>query len=172
MSRLMSMSFRGFTFPNNPTELTVEEEQTVNETLLPFSGTRTENLGTRHRRVTGVGYLTGDDCWTQWEQLQAECHKPGAGCLRLPGLVPMTAVAEKLQLMGVSGAHAVKYRFVFVEWNDETEPKRSETLTATGGESLWDIARQVGCTVHQLAEANPHIRDIDSLCAGERVVVP
>ena len=37
---------------------------------------------------------------------------------------------------------------------------------------LWDYASRWGCSMEELIQKNPHIRDICDLKEGERVVIP
>ena len=62
----MTMRYKGFTWQVNPTSLRVELGRELRETQLPYAGARLEDLGKHRRRVSGEGYLTGDDAQGQW----------------------------------------------------------------------------------------------------------
>ena len=100
---LMGMRFRDFTWPHNPTALTLALERNVKETALPYRGSRLEDLGEAKRRITGEGYFTGEDCGKQWRQLQAVFRRGGPGSLQLPGQEPFLAVMDSLKLLGRPG---------------------------------------------------------------------
>lgn len=171
MSQLASMSYKTFVFPDNPIKLTIKDEKAVKETVLPFCGTAQETLGQKKRRVTGEGWLIGEDCWQRWEQLQALCREDTPGCLRLPWQLPFFAVAEQLHFLGTNGAGTVHYSFTFVECdcNETTAPI---TCTAKAGDTLWDYAERFQKPLSVLLAANPHVRDILQLTPGQRVVIP
>ena len=169
---LMGMSFRSFLWRNNPTSLTVSDERTLKETVLPYAGTKAEDLGRQKRRVTGEGYFVGDDCWTQWNALHDLYLQGGAGSLRLPGQKPFLAIFNSLKLIGAAGKNLLKYSFTFVETQSETEYDGRGAYTAKEGESLWDYAHRWNRSMDTLTAANPDLPDIGCLKAGERVIVP
>ena len=172
MSLLMAMSYKTFFFRDNPVSLSVEEEKSVKEVLLPFSGTDAENLGPKKRRVRGEGYFTGPDCWQQWNQLQRVYREPDPGSLRLPGQLPFLAVMSELKLIGVAGENLIKYSFSFVEWDSSADYTGRGEHLAKEGESLWDYAHRFGRTMEELVAANTQIRDVGCLRHGEVVIVP
>lgn len=171
MSRLASMSFKTFVFPNNPVKLTIKDEKAVSETVLPFSGTAAETLAQKKRRISGEGWFIGEDSWQQWDTLQSLCRENTPGCLRLPYQMPFPAVAEQLHFLGTNGAGTVHYSFTFVEC-DHTEMTAPITCTAEQGDTLWDYAERFGKTLGALRAANPHVRDILELTPGQQVVIP
>ena len=172
MSLLMAMSYKTFFFRDNPVSLSVEEEKSVKEVLIPFSGTAAEDLGRKKRRVRGEGYFTGEDCWQQWRELQKLYCEPGPGSLRLPGQLPFLAVMDQLKLIGVAGENLIKYSFSFVEWESGSEYTGQGEHHAQAGESLWDYAHRFGRTMEELVAANTQIRDVACLEDGEKVIVP
>ena len=169
---LMTMSYKDFLFPQNPTELQIREERTVKEAALPLAGAALWDLGAKKRRVTGEGYFTGPDCWETWSRLRALFARGGPGALRLPGQEPFRAVLESLKLTGVSGKDLVKYAFTFVETESLPAFTGRGVYTARAGESLWDYARRFDRAVEDLLAANPQVRDLDDLPEGEEVRVP
>ncbi len=52
---LMTMGFKGITWEVNPTALRLEWARSLRETVLPFAGSRLEDLGRKKRRVLGEG---------------------------------------------------------------------------------------------------------------------
>jgi len=169
---LMGMSFKDFTWRNNPTSLTVSAARNLRETVLPYAGTKAEDLGQQKRRVAGEGYFTGEDCWEQWNALKNTYSRGGPGSLRLPGQEPFLAVMDSLKLIGVSGKNLVKYSFSFTESRAGEGYDGAGIHRAAAGESLWDYAWRYGRTVEVLTKANPDIRDIACLKEGEEVRVP
>ncbi len=169
---LMGMRFKDFTWPNNPTTLTVSDSRSVRETLLPYAGTRTVDLGRQKRKVTGEGYFTGEDCWDRWNALRDAYSQDGPGNLQLPGQEPFLAVMDSLKLIGAAGKNLVKYAFSFTEYRSGETYKGEGTHRAAAGESLWDYAWKYGRTVEELTAANPEIRDVGCLKEGEEVRLP
>ncbi len=169
---LMGMRFKDFTWKDNPTALTVTDSRNVRETVLPFAGTRAEDLGAEKRKVTGEGYFAGKDCWKTWKALNGVYRRGGPGSLQLPGQEPFLAVMDSLRLIGSAGKELVKYAFSFTEWSSGRDWDGAGMHRAQAGESLWDYARRWGRTVEELTAANPHIRDIGLLEEGEEVRVP
>ena len=169
---LMSMSYKDFIWRNNPTSLTVSDERTVKETLLPYSGTKAEDLGRQKRRVQGEGYFVGEDCWEQWNALHTLYLQGGAGSLRLPGQRPFLAVMDGLKLIGAAGKNLLRYSFSFVELQGAADYRGKGVHLAEQGESLWDYAHRFRRDMEELRLANPQLQDIGYLMAGEEVIVP
>ncbi len=169
---LMGMSFRDFIWRNNPVSLTVTAARALKETLLPYAGTRTEDLGKQKRKVAGEGYFTGEDCWEQWNALKEVYDRGGAGSLRLPGQEPFLAVMESLKLIGVSGENLIRYSFSFLESRAGEDYTGRGVHLAKAGETLWDYAWNYGKSMKEMTAANPEIRDIGALREGEEVRVP
>lgn len=172
MTNLMGMSFRDFFWKVNPTKLDVLDSRNTRETVLPYFGSETEDLGPKKRKVTGEGYFTGEDCWEQWKKLRAVYQKGGPGSLRLPGQQPFLAVMDELKLMGAAGKDLVKYSFSFTETESGQQDALTGTRLAKEGESLWDYAYLCGRPVEELIACNPDIRDIAWLTEGEEVRLP
>lgn len=169
---LMGMRFKDFTWEDNPTALTVSDERNLKEVVLPYAGTRTEDLGRQKRRVTGEGYFAGESCWERWNALREVYSRGGPGSLQLPGQEPFLAVMDGLKLIGAAGKDLVKYAFSFTEHQSGEEYGGAGVHRAKAGESLWDYAWRWGRTVEELRAANPDIRDIGALKEGEEVRVP
>ena len=168
----MGMRFRDFTWQNNPVSLRVASARNVEETSIPYGESRTEELGSRRRKVTGEGYFAGEDCMEQWDKLQAAFAQKGPGILQLPGVTPFWALMDSLELIGAQGKDLVRYGFSFTEWEGQPAYSGSGRYRACQGESLWDYANRWGVSVEELVALNPHIRDICELQEGEEVLVP
>ena len=169
---LMTMRFRAFAWKNNPSALSVTLERRVEETALPYRGSRLEDLGQAKRKIRGEGYFAGEDRWEQWSSLEEEFRKGGPGCLQLPGLPPFLAVLDSLDLLGDPGAGPVRYKFSFTEYRAAAPYEGRGWHQAQAGESLWDYAWRYGKTVEELARANPQIRDVAVLEEGQEVWIP
>lgn len=169
---LMGMRFREFTWRDNPVSLRVTSARQLVEASVPYGESRAEDLGRRARRITGEGYFSGEDCMENWNELQAAFSKKGPGMLQLPGVPPFWAWMDSLELIGAQGKNLVRYAFSFTEWEGKAAFSGSGVYTAQAGESLWDYASRWGCSMEELIQKNPHIRDICDLKEGERVVIP
>lgn len=169
---LMTMRFGGLTFPVNPTALRVEYSRSVQETALPYQGSRLEDMGPRKRRVTGEGYFTGPTRGEKWQALQALFEQGGPGYLQLPGQGPFLAVMSQLEFIGEPGPQLLRYAFTFVEEQGAAPYTGGRVHAAAAGESLWDYAWRYNCDMDALRRANLHIRDIACLEQGEEVRLP
>lgn len=169
---LMGMRFREFTWRDNPVSLRVTSVRQLVEASVPYGESRAEDLGRRARRITGEGYFSGEDCMENWNGLQAAFFQKGPGMLQLPGVPPFWAWMDSLELIGAQGKNLVRYAFSFTEWEGKAAFSGSGVYTAQAGESLWDYASRWGCSMEELIQKNPHIRDICDLKEGERVVIP
>lgn len=169
---LMGMRFKGFTWENNPTSLTVSEERAVTEALFPYAGTAVQDLGRKKRRVKGEGYFSGPDCWEQFATLREAYLSGGPGDLQLPGQRPFRAVMESLKILGAFGKDLVKYGFSFTETFGGTAADGVGRYIAKAGESLWDYTQRTDRSIEELTKANPNIRDIGCLREGEEVLAP
>ncbi len=168
---LMGMRFRDFTWPHNPTALTLALERNVKETALPYRGTRLEDLGEAKRRITGEGYFTGEGCGEQWRQLQAVFRRGGPGSLQLPGQGPFGGDGQP-EAAGRPGGGAHPLQLWVYRAPGREDGRGRGVHTAQAGESLWDYARRYERTMEEMIAANPHIRDIAVLEDGEEVRVP
>ena len=169
---LMTMRFKNFTWPVNPIQLDLECSRSVKETALPFAGAQAVDLGPKKRRVSGQSRFTGPDCMEQWKRLEAVFAQGGPGSLQLPGLEPFLAVMDSLKLLGREGAGQVRYHFSFTEYQRGPAYGGQGVHQAAAGESLWDYCGQYHWDFEALRRANPHIRDIAWLEAGEEVYSP
>ncbi len=172
MANLMGMSFKEFIWRDNPTALTVSDARNVRETVLPYAGTKAEDMGKQKRRVTGEGYFSGEDCWEQWNALRSVYGQSGPGSLRLPGQEPFLAVMDGLKLIGSSGKNLLKYSFSFTEIKAGEGYDGAGLHRASAGETLWDYAWRYSRSIEDLVRANPGIRDIGALREGEEVRIP
>ena len=168
----MNMTYKTFTFPQTPTALRISEARATREAVIPFAGTSLQDLGKKRRQVDGEGAFTGADCVETWNALQGLFAQGGEGFLFLPGHDPFLAVLDSLKLSGPPSNDAVKYSFRFIEALPPEIADRAKVFQAAAGETLWDYARRYGVTIERLVEANPEIRDIDALEAGQEVVIP
>ncbi|WP_099204670.1 hypothetical protein [Scatolibacter rhodanostii] len=168
---LMTMKFKDFVWPNNPTRIEVKESKTIQQTVIPFYGEQTQNMGLMNRRVNGRGYFTGAESGKTFEALQDVFRQSGAGCLQLPGQLPFQALMESLTFIGEAGENVIEYSFSFVEKENVTSVKSSQIVISRGEESLWDYAFQFSVDIEELIRLNPHIRNLHSLNQGEKVVI-
>ena len=169
---LMTMRFKDFTWRDNPTALRVSCERGLAEAAAPFGESLARDLGPRQRKVTGEGAFAGEDAMEQWGRLSALFAAGGPGLLQLPGVEPLWALLDRLELIGAQGRDLVRYAFSFTEEAGRRPYAGRGRYRAQAGETLWDYARRWGRTVEELAAANPWVRDICQLEEGEEVLVP
>lgn len=164
---LMSMSFGDFTWEINPTELTVEYENTLVERILPFYGTNVENIGRKSRTVKGVGYFVGEDALEKFDLLEEVFFGGENAVLTLPNKMPFVAVFKSLGMVGVTQENVVKYTFTFVEVQGDEKNFVPAMVTAKEGESLLKYANMYAVPIETMVEKNRHIRYINWLDEGE-----
>ena len=168
----MNMKFKDFSFPQNPALIRVEEARTIKEKCIPLSVTSLWDLGKKRRRVFGKGTFEGEDCVKVWQELQRIYTEGGNGFLSVPGFPSFVAILDSLQLIGPATDGCVQYSFSFTEVLSSSEWTGARDCKAEEGESLWDYADRYHRSIESLIAANPDIRDIEALTAGEKVVVP
>ena len=172
---LTQMKFRGFTWRHNPTEITVKQAKNIRESILPFSGSKLQDIGMAKRKIEGKGFFigsAGESPMMEFKRLQEVFMQSGSGMLRLPSYEPFLAVMDRLDIIGSKGAKLVEYSFSFTEQSTTESIGENKELISTGGESLWDYANRFEVSIDAIERANRHIKDINCLKKGERVVIP
>jgi len=169
---MMQMKFKDFTWKNNPVELVMGLARNIKEIVIPYVGTKTDDMGEIKRKVSGRGYFTGEVCMEEFNRLQKTFQEGGAGSLHLPGQMPFAAVMQELKFIGVQGENIVEYSFLFKETEGARAAEKSGVYTARNGESLWDYSFMSGVDIETMRESNTHIRNINYLNEGDEVIVP
>lgn len=172
---LTQMRFRDFVWRQNPVEITVEQAKNIKESLLPFSGSHMQDLGMAKRKIRGRGFFVGrageESAIDEFKRLREVFEETGSGVLQLPSHEPFLAVMDRLDLIGGKGS-LVEYTFSFTESASFGRINENREFIACRGESLWDFAGKPDLRIDDIVSLNPHIKNINAIRQGERVVVP
>ena len=109
------MSYKTFTWPNNPTTSSVSEKRrTVH---LPFFYVMlcTQEFGCAPRVFTGEGVFYGTAAYTDYLSLEGLFRAGGAGVLTHPQWGAISARLTALELTQEPKENYVRYRFTFLE---------------------------------------------------------
>jgi hypothetical protein len=109
------MSFKGFTWPQNPRVLRVERQRELRELFSPRAGGQIQDLGLRCREVTGEGCFWGEAAAKQFQTLDGLLQQGGEGMLAVPGLEPFPAQFYRLRMLREPGPDCIHYAFSFLE---------------------------------------------------------
>ncbi len=167
----MNMSFGSILWEINPSELKISCERAVGRRLVPGFGENIQELGRGRRTVTGKGYIIGENCHREFQRLEEVFTLGCRDMLFLPGRQPFDAILTGLEYIGISGDDALQYAFVFTEASVEELEADGRVLYAKAGESLWDYSWTCRVPMDVLVRKNGHIRYINCLSEGERVVI-
>ena len=164
------MRFGPFVFEPTPQNIQVNHRAILRESVTVSGEEHTARVGTGRSCVTGKGTFLGPDAMTRMEALErlfGEAHT-----LFLPGMAPFPAILSALSVVGTPSPNCVEYTVSFSETGEVPAGVFGCTFLAAEGESLWDYAYFSGVTVDALVRANPHIKCIGDLKAGEAVHIP
>lgn len=162
------ISFGGFVFSINPSELEIQYERIMSERVVPFFGTSIADLGTRRKKVIGKGFLAGEGSYESFRELEEAFASGKPRILSIPGKEPFGAVLTALQFIGVTAQSVIGYGFVFTEADGFTLNKENGA-EAQAGRSLWDFAYEYGIPIEALAKRNRDIRFINYLDKGQKI---
>lgn len=164
------MSFRDFTFRNNPEKIRLVYSKKLKTFRPPNSAAVVQNLGDDLRIVSGSGEFFGEEAFSDFFALADEFAKKDCGVLTLPGFDAFTAQFKNLELVGNGGDGTVGYKFEFWEVPGEVkETAKNSKYTVVGTESLWDVSAATGVSLQSLLSLNPGIRSPFDLCEGQEV---
>lgn len=173
---LPTMRYKDYVFRYNPSKLSILAGRRVRELARPFLASAVQDMGPAARRITGEGEFFGQEAFADFTGLAALMKEEGPGELVLPGMEPMNALLEELQMLSEPGPGCIGYRFVFVEVPSEQTAVLQNSpspgaYSAQMGESLWDIAQRTRRSVQWLMEHNPDIKNPCSLQEGTVIKV-
>lgn len=165
-----TMRFNGFAFQYNPAKIEIGYAKNIKIVDMPFAAPVIQEIGLRPRVVRGEGELFGEDRFLQFDHLQAEFMRTGAGQLLCPLCEPMYAYFSALTVVGRSGPLVLRYTFEFTEQPQRGGREKRE-VTAWG-QSLWELAACYGVDIGTLMALNPHIASPEEILSGQVVVLP
>lgn len=158
VSQTSSFRFKNYTFLYHPSSFSISRQRILKEFLLPEKGSVIQDLGKTAIKITGTGFLFGEDCMEQFEKLNDLFLEEGSGALFLPGISPIFCHFEELSVEGNPGPKMLTYRFVFLEDTQRNNGKissRRSYYVVTQGDTLTVIAAKCSMTVEELITKNP-----------------
>lgn len=164
------LRFNGYAFRYNPRKIEVGYAKNIKIVDMPFSAPVLQELGLRPRVIKGEGELFGGDCFVQFDQLQTEFARGGAGRLVCPLCEPIYAYFSALAVVGEAGPLALRYAFEFVEQPQRDAALKNEVVAR--GQSLWELSARYGVPVDILLAMNPHILSAEAVLNGQVVALP
>lgn len=142
-----------------------------------------EDLGLTCRVMEGEGEFCGEGAYEEFSRLASIFYDDGPGVLVHPVWMTTRAYFVSLELVQEPMPDYVRYRFVF--WEDDQQGRTAltpllpaaqtntqDTHTVRQGETLWSIAQTEGVTLAALLEANPQIKNPNTIRVGEQVKLP
>lgn len=115
---MYDVTFGGYRFPQNPSEITVENTRHAVVQTLPENGQRVQAVLPALREAELVGELfsaTAQETMAQYEALRMAYEQRGAALLSLPGCPPFYAYFVRLRLQAVGDGRTLRYRADFLE---------------------------------------------------------
>lgn len=200
MARLKKMTFKNFTWPNNPTVYTQDFSKNIAQHKYPrFDGARFQDLGSEPLVISGSGEFFGKYAYSNFQKLQALFASKTAGKLYHPKWGTKTVRFTKLTSNEEPIPDYVQYDFEFVEEKTITvitavpkpKPKPSSSgskkppsSTSAGtrtyivrkNDSLWKISKKYygkGSLWRKIANANKNkVRNPNKLTIGWKLIIP
>lgn len=169
--KLAPMRFGGVSMRHNPSKLSISGKNRIREYLSPCCEADSRVMGRELYRVSGEGVLYGKDCFEQYSTLKRLQMNQAPSKLVLPRMQPMYAYLNELSMTAEPKDDVLFYRFEFIETKSPNKEMKGEQhyLTASQGESLWDISYIYGAPIERLTALNPQIPYIGHIAEGERV---
>jgi hypothetical protein len=164
-----SFRFKNYTFFYHPSSFTITRQRVLREFLLPVNSSVIQDLGKTAMKITGTGYLFGEDCMEQFEKIHDLFLEEGSGALFLPGISPVFCYFEELSVEGNPGPRMLRYRFSFLEDTQRNSGKlaaRRSYYVVLAGDTLTVIAAKCRMTVEELLSKNPGLSQ-DNLKEGD-----
>lgn len=169
------MKYKNYEWPNNPKNITVEQEKNLKEINIPFVGSCLQEFGDEKRVAKGEGEFFGENAIGNFNELYSVYRDHGSGILDIPGVSAFNATFKSLKMIYDPTPNYVAYRFEF--WEDGIGKAGGSISEAPDfhivaeGETLFDIANTYKTTVGDLMKLNPEIKRPDELIVGSRVML-
>lgn len=152
-----TMSYKGFSWPNNPQSITYRIAEKESTALLPGGHSRVARIAEQPRVVEGKGFFYGSQAHAYMNRLEQIFLDQASGILFLPNRRPMYARFTELTVLEQVKKDMVGYTFVFTEDRDKIPAVQNsyEACTwAEPGETLFHVAARTGVTVEELGRLN------------------
>ena len=183
---LAAMRYKGFTWPNNPSDYSITYERQTALHKVPMGAYVMEDMGRTCRVMRGTGVFYGKDAYNTFKKLATVFYENGPGVLYHPIWMTSNAYFTELKLLQEPMEDYVVYSFAFregfsgyggmVKLTSAAAPTPAPAATAqyhtvVRGDSLWRIGNQYGLTVAELLKLNPEISNPNLIRVGQKVRV-
>ncbi len=161
------MRFCNFSFPYNPTTLSINKELSYEEVPNNYNSSILLNNGQKARRVSGSGAFIGENCTENYNVLLSFLNKHTSGILNIYNTKPFYATLVKLNLTLNSTPNCIEYEFLFIENFQNISDQNIEFLyVLEENETIWDVAIKFNKSVHEIYLLNPQIKIINEIGGG------
>lgn len=169
---LSPMRYKSHTWNYNPSSIKLLSQKEVIQQKIPMADNVLQNFGRNARVITGKGYLVGEDCFSQYDEMwKLHCSRE-SGILSVPDFAVMRACFTHLEIVGEPTDKMITYSFTFVEEMDTQREKSPITFhIVEGNQSLWDIGYIHSVTVEELLRLNPQYKNPFDVKENDEVVL-
>ncbi len=155
MMMLIGFTYKNFTLPENPEDISINKSKNINTRSLPGAGSAVDEISGNAAVINVSGRLYGEDREVLAAKLSALHDEYGAGALYLPGGEFFYAYFSQLKLKRNAAQSCIFYELIFVE--DEIHKNalaQPDSVIALSGENAFDIASRCGVPVERIVEKN------------------
>lgn len=118
---MKTMSFKTFTFPQNPGKIEVRTRTMISTAHCPEFGPVLQHLGPRGRTITGSGVFYGANARESFVRLETLLLEGSPGILIIPSLGRVVAFLADLSLTEEGDGSILRYSFRFEEVMSATD---------------------------------------------------
>lgn len=115
------MSYKTFTFPQNPAKIEVTVQNMISTAHCPEFGPVHQHLGPRRRIIRGSGVFYGENARSDYCALETLFWQQTSGKLIIPGLGTVVAYFSDLGLVEEGDGSLLRYTFQFNEFISATD---------------------------------------------------
>lgn len=112
---MKNMSYKTFTFPQNPTKIEITVQNLIATAYCPQYGPLQQLICPSRRIISGSGLFFGSDARNQYCALETLFWEGTAGTLYIPDIGQVTAYFSELSLTEEGDGSYLRYRFRFAE---------------------------------------------------------
>lgn len=164
------MSFCGYVWKNNPSNIKIEYPKKYNEDIIPYNKSVLQDVSLKRRIISGSGEFFGDDCFEQFKALHILLEKKKSGILSIPNIDQIFAKICSLEITAENINNLIEYKFVFLEDYPNNSQYIPKTVIAQN-ECLWDIANKLDINIDKLVILNPSVKRPDLKLNNKEVKV-
>lgn len=166
---LSAMRFKDYVWPHNPRIYEMSYRSRVTEHGYPGGSYALEHMGRGCRVFRGEGEFYGASAYDDFTRLADTFYDPAPGLLVHPLWQPTMVYLVSLTCRETPRADHVSYTFEFWECPPEEQAvsaAANNVYTASGGETMAQIAARYGGSTDALIAANPAVRNPSRIEAG------